>query len=155
MLIYLPFIYQPNLSSGFHKGKLNSFVEYFAPMAEAVFISDLKTCSKCGEDKPNDLKHFPKDSRTDRPRSPCKACALLQTNAWRNKNKDRVNAQARQRSKRDKCRAQLRERMKRYRRRHPDKKRAESRLYHQRKRQRQLIQTNEPLPAIKQASMTL
>lgn len=83
-----------------------------------------KVCTKCGEQKPQEL--FTINSRNGHFRSPCKACTLLQTNAWRNRNKDKVNARARVRNKSEKSREQLRERMRRWRQRHPDGKKADN-----------------------------
>ena len=104
-------------------------------------ISILKTCKKCGEQKANEL--FTVNSRNGRVKSPCKACALKQSNAWRNKNKEQVNAQAKIRSKSEKSKKQLRERMQRWRLRNPDKKRAESLRWNAKRKELRIQATNE------------
>lgn len=47
----------------------------------------MRTCKKCGIDKPLDAFH--KNSRTSGRWWTCKACALLGTNAWRQANPER------------------------------------------------------------------
>lgn len=95
-----------------------------------------KQCSKCGE--PKLLTEFPLTYRkAGQRRSDCKRCALDRGNNWRDANKEHVNAQARIRNSTESYKAQARKRKRCYRQRHPEKKRAESALYHQRRRARE------------------
>jgi hypothetical protein len=108
-------------------------------------ISDpvLKTCTKCGEQKAPEL--FPINPRNGRRRSPCKACQLIYSKAWRNRNKDRLNARAREHSKTEKVKAQVRERVKLFRRRHPDKKKAENIRYRENLKKRKAAASETPV----------
>jgi hypothetical protein len=87
----------------------------------------LKTCTKCGEAKAPEL--FTINSRNGHRRSPCKACKNIYAKAWRNRNKDRLNARARVRSKTETVKAQTREQVKLWKRRHPEKKKADNIRY--------------------------
>lgn len=58
----------------------------------------MKTCTLCGEDKP--LDDFYNDGRKEgRKLSRCKTCITLYNNKWRENNKDRSRAAARNRYK--------------------------------------------------------
>lgn len=85
--------------------------------------STTKQCSKCKEIKP--LNAFPLRRRGGPRCNPCKACKLRSTNAWRDRNKDKLNAMARDRSKKPEYKASARTRRARWRRRYPEKQKAE------------------------------
>jgi hypothetical protein len=100
-----------------------------------------KQCTKCGETKAREL--FTVNPRNGRFRSPCKACKLIQTNDWRNRNKDKVNARARARNKTERVKAQTRERVRLWKRRHPDKKKAENIRYRENLKPRKMSAAGE------------
>lgn len=56
----------------------------------------IKICSKCKEEKAIEL--FTVNSRNGHRKGECKACALIRTTAWRNANKEKVNARRRERA---------------------------------------------------------
>jgi hypothetical protein len=95
-----------------------------------------KQCSKCSVIKL--LEEFPLTYRKEgQRRSDCKRCALDRGKSWRVANKEHVNALARVLNSTEPYKALARERQRRYRKRHPEKKRAESALYRARRRARQ------------------
>lgn len=98
-------------------------------------MSELKTCSKCGQSKP--LESFPKEPRRRcGPSNPCKACKLIQMNAWRNRNRERVNAMARVRNKTEPYLANTRERVRKWKRNHPEAWNAQNARYRARSKGR-------------------